>query len=379
MSAGPVRAAHGAAWTLLALSVAVCLFWIGWSMRDQAREKAALTLPTRERAAWATEGAGEVLLGAVGHWAADRDELDGMELAASLVNDRGGLLGRTLRVVPAEDGGQLHGARRAALELAADPRVLAVVGHGDSGLAQGLDSLYEASDLLLLATSGAVWEIPDPEGTVFHLGQSLRSLAEACARFVESSGAVRPVLVAEASVPGRRFSVLLESALDARGRGLRVLETRGEAGPEPVRPEVSDPAADFQGDVVVLHGSVRGMAGLAAASRTRWPAARMALAGEAAPQDGEALSAAIQLAGVAGSGRGDFVQAFRARYGREPGPLAALGFDAVSLLDQAARLAGTLELSAWAGALRGLDRPSSVTGVEGFDASGQARRPDPAF
>ncbi len=359
-----------AAWAVLALAVGACLFWIGWSMRDQLREKAAFVSPLQEREAYADpDEKGEVLIGAVGGWDTDRDELSGMELAAALVNARGGLLGRSVRLVPVEEEGGPADSLMAAQSLAQDPRVLAVLGHAESGPDHAVAALYRSLGILLVSTAPASAGGRQAQDGAFHLGLPLREMAEQCAGAAAGMARGQTVLVHAANGPGRAFAALLDSSLKRVGRRLVAsVGYRVEEGHLVLAHRDLAPAIPARVDLVLVYGPTRDRAALAAACRFRWPDARLLVA------DGTFHGPKTLPAEPGAPPPPDFEQAFRERYGRSPESDAALGFDALAVLAQAVRQAGTLKREAVVQALSGLKAPACITGIRAFSPTGQAMR-----
>lgn len=86
----------------------------------------------------------------------------GAELAAKLVNERGGVLGgRKLELLQYDDEGKLPVGEHLARRLASDTDVVAVIGHGYSEVAIPCSVIYGTSGLLFMSTGAT-----DPELTL---------------------------------------------------------------------------------------------------------------------------------------------------------------------------------------------------------------------
>ncbi|MFD2235019.1 ABC transporter substrate-binding protein [Phaeospirillum tilakii] len=93
----------------------------------------------------------EVLVGVSWPFALRHDGMaDGLELARSEINQAGGIDGRTLRLVLRDDGDDWPTARRIALDFAATPEMVAVIGYFNDGVAIQAATIYERARLLNL-------------------------------------------------------------------------------------------------------------------------------------------------------------------------------------------------------------------------------------
>jgi hypothetical protein len=194
-------------------------------------------------------------------------------------------------------------------------------------------------------------------------------MAEQCAEAATGLERGQTVLVHAENGPGRAFAALLGSSLKRAGRSLvAAVGYRNEGGHLALSHRDMAPATPARVDLALVFGPTRDRAALVAACRSYWPAARLLVA------DGTFHGPKILPAEPGGPPPPDFEQAFRARYGRTPESDAALGFDALAVLAQAVRQAGTLKREAVAQALSGLKAPACITGIREFSPTGQAVR-----
>lgn len=99
----------------------------------------------------AQKSTGDILIGTTWKWTGPQKGLsDGIDMAIEEINANGGVLGRKLRIVKAEDDGSLARGRRIAEEFAQNTDMVAVVGHTRSDIALPASDVYESSGLLFL-------------------------------------------------------------------------------------------------------------------------------------------------------------------------------------------------------------------------------------
>ncbi|MEO6457944.1 MAG: branched-chain amino acid ABC transporter substrate-binding protein, partial [Chloroflexia bacterium] len=78
----------------------------------------------------------------------------GVELAVEEANAAGGILGKKIEVVPADDGASADKAKQVATKLIADG-VVAVVGHKDSGVSIPASEVYHAANIVQITPTSS--------------------------------------------------------------------------------------------------------------------------------------------------------------------------------------------------------------------------------
>jgi len=272
---------------------------------------------------------------------AARDIADGQKLA---LRDAGGRVGAfavsfaLLDAAAREPGRRQAAAAEATREAIADPQVIAVVGGLDSLAARVSASLLNAAGILLVspgagdpgltcAIAPGLPERHQPAGipAFARLGGDDRALAAAMLR---AAGPGRVAVEAEPGEDATRLAAILRAAAGSRlvaeaARARAVLY----AGEDPANAAgVADAlVAEAPAARVVLGDDLvrAGVAGaLGPAARRRAVLVSRAPTLDASP----ALRA--------------FARRFRAAFGREPGPYAALGYEAMQAVLDALRRAG---------------------------------------
>lgn len=316
--------------------------------------------------------------------AIDVPGLEGATLAMERINAAGGVLGRPLELVVRDGRSDTAAVATAVRDLVEQEKVAAVLGLGDSTYVLAAAPEATRRGVPFLTSGATLPSLPDRLGpNLFMAAFGDDAQAAAVARFARERMQAESVAV----LANRGFD--FTRALDEAFR-----ESFGRLG----------------GRIV---GHVRYSAGETAFSKelaalTRLPAPADALFAASVPEDAVALVRSLRLAGFKGpilSGDGfdtplleqlgpdhasevyyathvayddpdplvqRFVNDFLARYGRAPeSGFAALGFDAVGLLADAARRAGSTESAKIRNAL---EATASFVGVTGTIAYPGGRR-----
>lgn len=266
----------------------------------------------------------------------------GAELAAAEVNRAGGIGGRPLRLVVQDDAARPDSAIRVASQLVQGEQVVAVVGHANSGNVVKAAPVYEGK-LPAVATSATAPEIANAGEWTFRIASS----------DVDNA----PVLARRALEVDRRVAVLYSNDDFGLGLSNRVVAEVQRLGGIIVE---RDPYLALMDDFTpyLRRIQARGarmifIAGVDVASIRIITQARRLGMKDAVFMGSSGLErlktlgpdfngTLVGLLYHPGSSprAARFAAAFRARYGEDPGAFAALAYDAVWLLAQAARRAG---------------------------------------
>jgi branched-chain amino acid transport system substrate-binding protein len=255
-----------------------------------------------------------------------------VELAADQANARGGAGGRTVEVSARDDEGDGVKAAGIAQAFLDDPRVVAVVGHANSGGMVGAAAMYDHG-LVAVSPSATSPEITGISRWVFRVTNNDSVNGARLADFARRLGSRRVAILYENNVYGRDLAAAFRAAY--RGALVGVDPIPGDGSR--VEPFISY-YRRVQPDLVFAAGTTAsGRALLKEAMRqglrTQW------LAGDGWPGV-EADTASAEGAFVAIPFSVDdprpeaqsFVAAFRARYNAEPDANAAMAYDATQLL-----------------------------------------------
>jgi len=301
--------------------------------------------------------------------------LGGVRLAAEETNRRGGLLGYRLVVRPLDDEADTDVAvsQVAVIEEALErgERVVAVIGHLNSGQTLAAMELYEDLDVVVITPTSSEKSLTEKGYRNFFRVNADDSVQAAVdARFlVEELGAQSVAVVHNDTEYGRGLAELLTEELNDRGAEASLSLEVGE-GQSRYEEEVEEIAASGA-DAIFYAGY-----------EIEAPYLRMALVdgGVEVPMlasDGAFLGATIDEA--AGTAEGMYVSAFapspenvaneawieayQAVEYRDPDTYSVNGYVAMEVLTEGVREAGSLEAGAIAQALREHTLPTLLNGL----------------
>jgi len=300
----------------------------------------------------------------------------GIELALAEINARGGIDGRKVEWLPRDDSASGAKAAAVATEFLEDRKVIAVVGHVNSGAMVAAARVYDGglpavavttSSPDLTAISPWVFRvIPSDSVNGIHLAQFAQRMAV------------------------KRAAVLYEN--DAFGRGLADAFRRAYRGQlVAMDPIPSDSTNDFEpyiayikarqpDAVLMITVEAPGLKLLREAKRQRLQAVVLGSDGWTGiaryPHDANGIYVAQSL--TATDPRAEarkFVAAFQARYHVAPTANAALGYDAMMVVVHAVRAAGPDRRRIRDYLASSAERKpfAGVTGPIAFDATGDLR------
>ena len=103
----------------------------------------------------AKESKNDILIGAAGPWKLLKKENDlqaeGITLAVNEINASGGVLGRQIKVIWKDDEGTIQKGKIVALELCENPDLVAVIGHVNSSVSISTSVLYSHYGVVMLS------------------------------------------------------------------------------------------------------------------------------------------------------------------------------------------------------------------------------------
>ena len=339
--------------------------------------------PAEERSRRAAEAKGDILIGAAWPWEARSRILyrQGMDMAADEINASGGVLGRKIRIVREDDHESVDEGRLVAQRFAENPDVVAVIGHLQSYVTLPAAPIYDLAGLVLLApaatdpglTGGAYRRVF--RGTFSDLVAG-RQLAD----FARSRGYRDVAIYYVRNAYGRGLANAFEER--AGEVGIRIAARQSydpnaaptAQGLEPLLSEWKN--VDF--DAIFLAGETPHAAVFLSEAR-RHGITVPVLGGDALGvpdllSAGAAAEGTVAVAAfhpdVPDPEVRRFTAAFQQRYGREPDAGAALAYDAVRVLADAMKRAGSADPERVAEALHATRDWRGVTGPFTYDAQG---------
>jgi len=304
---------------------------------------------------------------------------EGIQLAQEEINALGGVLGRRVRVIRADDLSSVTEGMAVAQSLAEDRTLLAVIGHRSSFVALPASEVYARAGLIYIAPSATTPALTQRGySRVFRTIPNDAAIGRQMAQYVAETGHLRVAIAYTDEAYGRGLAAAFED--EAEERGVRVVDRVAHFGDlADIRRTLAKWQA-FRYDAIFVAAASPHMAEIVRLLR---------LAGATVPIYGGDSFDSQQLLDIAGPHAEGvvfasvfdvenndpetqrFVSAFRARYGYTPDTWAAQAYDALRLLADAIDRAGTVDREAVSAALRDTTRWRGVTGWHTFDASGE--------
>ena len=311
--------------------------------------------------------------------ALDRPTADGARLAAREINAAGGVLGRPLELIVRDTGTALDATARAARQMVAEDRVVAVVGFANTDPLLAAAPAIRAAGLPFVTPGATSPRIPEQAGPrVFLACFGDNAQAAAGAEFAAGRFGKRACLLANAGVEYTRLLAdyfktrWLEIGGTLVGEDRYPDKTTDFAG-QVARVKALGPAADvfyvaampYDAGLIVKQFRAAGLAGPIVGGDAYDAPEVVAAAGPAANvfftthalMDGDGVTPAVR----------DFTAAYRAAHGRSPeSAFPALGYDAMRLLADAIRRARGTDPAAITRALEATREFAGVTGAISF-------------
>ncbi|GAC1690871.1 MAG: ABC transporter substrate-binding protein [Gemmatimonadaceae bacterium] len=314
-----------------------------------------------------------VVFGAAGPWKAGYGAMNrrGIELALEEVNARGGIGGRPLEIVFRDDDGDGAKAAQIAQGFVADPRIVAVVGHVNSGAMVSAARVYDGA-LPAVATTATSPDLTGISKWVFRVISSDSANGQALAAFATALRKQRVAILYENDSYGRGLAESFRRNFHGTVIGVDPIPAGG-GDFEPFIALYARLAPDL---VFVASTDASGIAVLREAHRQKLQTAFLGGDGwTAIVADSASEGAYVGAPFSASDPRADaqrFVKAFQSKYALVPDGNAALAYDATMLLATAVAKAGTnrVALRDWLAAIPPEHPVKGVTGALRFQPDG---------
>lgn len=342
------------------------------------------TPPHQARVELAQDGQGDVVIGVAWPWSAYQEIRydEGLQMAVDEVNAAGGVIGgRKLRLVREDDMGAVDEGRLVAQRFAANPEVVAVIGHLQSYVSLPAAAIYDMAGIVMIAPTAT-----DPELTtrgykrVFRATFTDRMVGRQMAEFAAERGHQKVAICYIRNAYGRGLANAFEERATELGLAIPARQSYDASGDADAR-TFEHVIRDWMSqdiDAVFLAGEVPSAGAFITAAHD--------LGLHVPILGGDALNSPKLLTlGAAAEGTivpsvfhpseprppaQRFVSAFQARFGAEPDAGAALGYDAVRLLADAISRAGSSVPDDIAHALHTTSGWAGATGAFTFSDAG---------
>ncbi|HEX4935937.1 MAG TPA: ABC transporter substrate-binding protein [Gemmatimonadaceae bacterium] len=316
-----------------------------------------------------------VVIAAAGNWEAAYGAMNkrGIELAVEQVNQEGGVRGRPLRVAMRNDRGDGTRAVSIATEFVNDPRVLAVVGHVNSGTMLAAARVYDEG-LAAVSTTASTPDLTGVSPWVFRVISSDSVNGLDLARHASARGFTRAAVLYENNAYGRGLAESFERHFRGTIVGSDPIPSEGDADFEPFIAWI----AGRKPDVVFVAGTEA--SGLAILREARRQGVTSAFFGSDG-WTGVVRDTALAEGAFVGAPFSDrdprpeaqqFAATFRRRFGVDPDGNAALAYDATRLVARALAEGGLSRAGVrdWLASRTAGTAVPGVTGAIAFQPSG---------
>ena len=316
-----------------------------------------------------------VVIAAAGNWDESYGEMNrrGIEFALDEVNQQGGVAGQPLRILMRDDEGDGTRAANIAAEFVANPEVVAVVGHVNSGAMVAAARIYDLG-LPAVSTTASTPDLSGISPWVFRVISSDSVNGRDLARYARALGFTRAAVLYENNSYGRGLAESFERNFDGTILALDPIPSNHGSDLEPFITflRVRQP------DVVFVAGT--DVSGLAVLREARRQGLRAALLGSDG-WTGILRDPAVAEGALVGAPftphdpRAEvqrFVAAFRQRFGVAPDGNAALAYDATRMVARAVAEGGATRegVRDWLASRTEATAFPGVTGAIHFQASG---------
>jgi len=284
-----------------------------------------------------------VYIGVAGPWkeAFGRLNKQGIDLALTEINARGGVRGRPLRIVERDDDGVGTKAAAIAGEFVANRSVVAVVGHVTSGAMMAAAPVYQQG-LVAIATTASSPDLSGVSDWAFRVITSDSANGIDMARFAMARGFKRVAILYENNSYGRGLAETFRRGYNGQVVAIDPIPSDGKANLEPYVSYLRVRTPDL---VFVAGTDASGRSFLQEARRQNLNTSYMGgdgwtpLAVDTVLAEGIYVGAPFSSQDPRSEAQ-QFVRAYRDRYHEDPDGNAALAYDATMLVAAAIEKVG---------------------------------------
>lgn len=343
----------------------------------------ACSKPGEKRDIKASKGKGVIVIGAVLPVNTDDLFLDGFKLAVEELNERGGILGRKIKVVYRDDKFSYEKGRKIAKKFADNPDVVAVIGHITSNVAVPVSVIYEHNKIVFISPGATNVRLTNHRFKyIFRNIATDRYYVEKLAVLAKQVNFNKILTIYENNFYGKRLAYLFN--IKAAEVNIDVIadlpfNTRDEYDLKQVFLQCRKLLKDEEYDSIFMAAmnpdaadAIKIIRGLGATvpifgtegldSSDLWEIAGVAAEGTIVCTTGQPPDATEVLR--------QFSKRFYDRYGKNSDTWAAQTYDALNVLAYAMEKAGTIEPRKVAESLHMVSNWEGVTGVHTFDEKG---------
>ncbi|MGE4273576.1 MAG: ABC transporter substrate-binding protein [Desulfitobacterium sp.] len=322
----------------------------------------------------------EVLIGVAWPFASLDDLFEeGLDLAVQEINDQGGIQGRRLNLLKADDEAELEKGLAIAQAFADNEGIRAVIGHRNSFISIPASSIYDQAGLVMVSPASTSPELTQHDYThVFRNIPSDEEIARQLAIYLAEQGHERMVIYYTDDSYGNGLANAFEDYAGAQG--ITIVDRFNYYGNLEDLERLHDKwqAFGFDGIFIAKIAAEEGTQFLLDARAVNievplvagnsWDSLSLTNVTEAKAEG--LLVGSFFNPKLPSSKTQAFVEAFRQEYQQAPTSYAATGYDAVSLLAAALEKSDLANPATVAQELRDLGAWEGVIGVHQFNAQG---------
>lgn len=318
---------------------------------------------------------GEIVIAHAGPMTGDSAQFGDMkekaiQLAIDEVNEKGGINGKKVVLLTGDDTGNPKEAPNVAQKFAQDDRVLAVIGHWNSSCTLAARGIYDAAGIPLLADSVNKALTDGTTPTAYRISLTDKAQAESLAKYAyEKLGKRRAAILYTANDFGTGLMNDFATAFEELGGEVVASETYFEGQSKDFSPQLTK-IKGTNPDLMFIAGYYVETALIAQQSK------ELGLDVQMLGTEGISSEELIKLGGDAVEGiifagffhpdieypgTKEFVEAFRAKYNKDPDTYAALAYDSAKLIFAAIEENGESR----EGIMKFLDEVEDFPGVAG--------------
>lgn len=371
------------AWILLALASLAIIVWIFDGFRNDVREDSVFFEIGRERHEYANDDDGPVTIAAAGNWDKHVSMLQGIRCAVEQTEKQGGVLGRTVKLKPMNDHGNIETGLEIAQNISSDTTIPMVIGHTEPRINSAVSQNYEFYKVLCFSPNTAPQETVKNYALHFSNGMSAHQVAKALVELSVINGWKTIGVIHSENRDDADLARQFESL--AGTKGLEVPLTFLYAGQKSaIHTRMEHWKRELNLDAMVIAMFPKDAARIISACRVMGIECPFVLMGDAPwhhnPKAAEFMGTTYRTGLFPTDTKAfrDFAAIYEKKYGVHPDYEAVLGFDAFMMLTEAVKKAGSFSPELVADALEKHVQPS-ISGTTEFTRHGGAIKVQPTF
>lgn len=333
------------------------------------------------RSEYARNGHGDIVVVAIDEPGSEsRNYINGIRLAAEQVNARRGkLLGRKLQLQVKAGGASFESVRDTIMDIAADPRITAVLGHFLPRVAVSASVIYEASQIVFMPPFSTELDLTTHDFKfVFRMSPNNTLMADQIASVAKLLGYQNIALLYSQDAQSRELAFSFEDA--AIANGMKFIYQRSFSSKDANYRELITQFSKKPVDMVFISAGPREAGRMAAQLREMGVGVPVMgseilnersfkeTAGESADNT---IAPVLYVSQTATRANRSFVAEYQKRFQTEPDEQAAQGYDSLWLLVAAIEQANSTVPLTISSTLHYMPYWAGLTGVHAFDEHGE--------